>query len=185
MVNSGSSGGSTGIQSSAGPPLRSAAATARQALLNMASANLGVPVASLSVSNGTVSGGGKSITYGQLVGGKLISTKIATANLNPGQGNSKPVGSYKVVTTFVPRIDIPAKAAGTYTYVHNIRIPGMWHARVVRPRGQGAFGDGTAPKVMAVDAGSISHIPGTRVLQKNNFLGVVAPKEYDAIQAAA
>jgi CO/xanthine dehydrogenase Mo-binding subunit len=183
MVNSGSTGGSTGIQSSAGPPIRSAAATARQALLNMASTSLGVPVASLSVSNGTISGGGKSITYGQLVGGKLISAKIATANLNPGQGISKPVGSYKVVTTFVPRIDIPAKAAGTYTYVHNIRIPGMWHARVVRPRGQGPFGTG-AP-IVSIDPASISHIPGAQVVRQGDFLAVAAPLEFDAIQAAA
>ena len=82
-----------------------------------------------------------------------------------------------------PRIDIPAKVTGTYTYVHNIRVPGMLHARIVRPRGQGAFGDGTATKVLSVDASSISHIPGVKVLQKNNFLAVVAPKEYDAIQA--
>src|SRR5206468_2335429 len=71
MVNSGSTGGSTGIQSSAGPPLRSAAATAMQALFGLASANLGVPVGSLSVKDGVVSGGGKTVTYGQLVAGKL------------------------------------------------------------------------------------------------------------------
>jgi CO/xanthine dehydrogenase Mo-binding subunit len=71
MVNSGSTGGSTGIQSSAGPPLRSAAATAMQALLNMASTNLGVSVGGLSVANGVISVGGKTVTYGQLVAGKL------------------------------------------------------------------------------------------------------------------
>src|SRR5262249_35196994 len=81
--------------------------------------------------------------------------------------------------------DIPAKVTGTYTYVHNIRLPGMLHARVVRPRGQGAYGDGTAPKVMSVDPKSVSHIPNVKVLQMGNFLGVVAPREYDAIQAAA
>ena len=135
------------------------------------------------MSNGTISGGGKSITYGQLVGGKLISAKIATANLNPGQGISKPVGQYKVVTTTVPRIDIPAKAAGTYTYVHNIRIPGMWHARVVRPRGQGPFGTG-AP-IVSIDPASISHIPNAQVVRQGDFLAVVAPLEFDAIQAAA
>src|SRR4029077_15112195 len=63
--------------------------------------------------------------------------------------------------------------------------PGMLHGRVVRPRGQGAYGSGTAPKVMSVDPKSINHIPGAKVVQKNNFLGVVAAKEYDAIQAAA
>jgi CO/xanthine dehydrogenase Mo-binding subunit len=183
MVNSGSTGGSTGIQSSAGPPLRSAAATAMQALLSMASSNLGVPVGSLSVANGVVSGGGKTVTYGQLVAGKLFNAKVATANLNPGQGVSKPVGQYKVIGTPVPRVDLPAKVAGTYTYVHNVRVPGMLHGRVVRPRGQGPFGTG-AP-ILSVDEKSISHLPGARVVRQGDFLGVIAPREYDAIQAAS
>jgi nicotinate dehydrogenase subunit B len=183
LVNSGSTGGSTGIQSSAGPPLRSAAATAKQALLALASTNLGVPVASLSVANGVVSGGGKTVTYGQLLGDKLFNTKIPTTNLNPGQGISKQVSSYKVIGTPVPRVDIPAKVAGTYTYVHNIRIPGMIHARVVRPRGQGPFGAG-AP-ILTLDESSIKHIPGAQVVRQGDFLAVVAPKEFDAIQAAA
>jgi len=61
----------------------------------------------------------------------------------------------------------------------------MLHGRIVRPRGQGAYGDGTNPKILSVDAGSIGHIPGAKVVQKGNFLGVVAPEEYQAIQAAA
>ena len=59
----------------------------------------------------------------------------------------------------------------------------MLHGRVVRPRGQAVFGFG-AP-IVSVDESSIKHIPGVRVVRKNNFLGVVAPQEYDAIQAAA
>ncbi len=183
LVNSGSTGGSTGIQSSPGPAMRAAAAAGMQALYGMASANLGVPVASLTASNGTISGGGKSVTYAQLVGGNLFSTKIAATSLNPGQAPAKPVSQYSIVTSNVPRIDIPAKIAGTYTYVHNVRIPGMIHGRVVRPRGQGPMGAGAT--IVSIDPASISHIPGARILQKGNFLGVVAPHEYDAIQAAA
>jgi nicotinate dehydrogenase subunit B len=183
LVNSGSTGGSTGIQSSGGPPLRAAAATAKQTLLGLASASLGVPVSSLTVDKGVVSGGGKTITYGQLVGGKLLNVKLVAARLDPGVSPSKPVSNYKVVATRVPRIDIPAKVNGSYTYVHNVRIPGMLHGRVVRPRGQGAYGTG-AP-IVSVDESSISHIPGARVVRKGDFLGVVADKEYDAIQAAA
>ncbi len=183
MVNSGSTGGSTGIQSSAGPPLRSAAATAMQALLGLASTNLGVPVSNLSAANGVISGGGKSVTYSALLAGKLFSTKIATATLNPGAGISKPVGQYTVIGTRVPRVDIPAKAAGTYTYVHNVRVPGMLHGRVVRPRGQGPFGTGAA--IVSLDESSISHIPGAKVVRQGDFLGIVAPREYDAIQAAS
>jgi CO/xanthine dehydrogenase Mo-binding subunit len=152
----------------------------------MASTQLGVPVSSLSVSKGVVSGGGKTVSYGQLIGDKLFNVTMPSQNLNPGQGSSKPVASYNLVgIARVPRVDIPEKVTGKYTYVHNIRVPGMLHGRLVRPRGQGAYGDGTAPQILSVDASSIKHIPGARVVQRNNFLGVVAPREYDAIQAAA
>ena len=74
---------------------------------------------------------------------------------------------------------------GKYTYVHNVRVPGMLHGRIVRPRGQGAYGVQLERRRSSVDESSIAHIPGAQVVQGNNFLGVVAPKEYDAIQAAA
>src|SRR5205823_847826 len=78
---------------------------------------------------------------------------------------------------------IPDKVTGKYTYVHNVKVPGMLHGRIVRPRGQAAYG--ADPAVVSIDSSSIRHIPGARVVQKGNFLGVVAPREYDAIQAAA
>jgi nicotinate dehydrogenase subunit B len=172
--------------SSVGPRVRSAAATARQVLLGMAATQLGVPVASMSVSKGVISGGGKTVTYGQLIGDKLFNVTMASPSVNPGVAPSKPISSYKLVgISRVPRVDIPAKVDGTYVFVHNIRVPGMLHGRLVRPRGQGAYGDGTAPAVLSIDEKSISHIPGARVVQRGNFVGVVAPREYDAIQAAA
>jgi len=172
--------------SSVGPRIRSSAATARQALLGMAATQLGVPVGSLSVSKGVVSGGGKTVTYGSLIGDKLFNIAMAAQSINPGVAPSKPISSYKLVgISRVPRVDIPAKVDGTYVFVHNIRVPGMLHGRMVRPRGQGAYGDGTAPAVLSIDEKSISHIPNARVLRRGNFVGVVAPKEYDAIQAAA
>jgi nicotinate dehydrogenase subunit B len=183
LVNSGSTGGSTGLQSSAGPQLRAAAATAKQALLKLASTNLGVPVTGLSVDKGVVSGGGRTVTYGALVGDKLLNTTLVSPTLHPGVGIAKPVSQYTIVGTRVPRVEIPDKVSGKYTYVHNIRVPGMIHGRVVRPRGQGAFGTG-AP-IVSVDESSIKNIPGARVVRKGDFLGVVAEREYDAIQAAA
>jgi CO/xanthine dehydrogenase Mo-binding subunit len=183
VVDSGETGGSNGIQSSGGPPIRAVAAQAKQALLKLASASLGVPVASLSVKDGVVSGGGKTVTYGQLVGGKLLSTTIRPATLNPGVAPAKPVGQYRVVGTKVPRVDIPDKVTGKYTYVQNVRIPGMLHARWVRPRGQGPYGTGA--KIVSVDESSIKHIKGVQVVRKADFLAVVAEHEYDAIRAAA
>src|SRR5262245_27884096 len=134
--DTGNTAGSSTI-STVGPRIRSAAATAKQALLGMAATQLGVPVSPLSVSKGVVSGGGKTITYGQLIGDKLFNVQMASPTLNPGQAPAKAVGSYKLVgLARPPQIDIPAKVTGKYTYVHNIRIPGMLHGRLVRPRGQ-------------------------------------------------
>jgi CO/xanthine dehydrogenase Mo-binding subunit len=200
--NSGKHSASNTIKNG-GPGVRAAAAAAYQALLGIASSQLGVPVSQLTVSEGVVSGGGKSVTYGQLLGGKLFDvTMPASWNMNPtvpsnsttatgtfsggiqpGQSPAKPVSQYTLVGTNVPRIDVPAIVSGAMTYIQNIHVPGMLHGRIVRPRGQALFGFG-AP-IVSIDESSIAHIPGVQIVRRNNFLGVVAPREYDAIQAAA
>jgi nicotinate dehydrogenase subunit B len=192
--NQGATVGSQGVQTG-GKQTRAAAASAKQALLKLASAKLGVPAASLSVKSGVVSGGGKTTTYGELIGDKLFNSPITVFSVRgttttppqavAGAPGAKPVGAYKVVGTSPPRIDIPDKVSGKYTYVQNIRLPGMLHGRVVRPRGQGAYGGGTNVPVVSIDESSIAHIPGAQVVRFGNFVGVVADKEYDAIQAAA
>ncbi|HEX4517948.1 MAG TPA: molybdopterin cofactor-binding domain-containing protein [Gaiellaceae bacterium] len=185
--NQGSTAGSNGT-ANGGPVLRQAAAEARRALMTLAAAQLGVPASSLTVSQGIVSSGGKTVSYGSLVGGKLFNTTIGTGNnLAP----LKPVSQYTVVGTRVPRFDIPAKVTGAFTYLQNVRIPGMVHGRPVRPRGQANVlaaapeGGYANYKVLSVDESSIAHIPNVQVVRKGDFVGVVAPKEFDAIQAAA
>ena len=180
-----------------GPPLRQAAAQARQVLLGLASGRLGVPVAGLNVSRGVVSGGGKTVTYGDLLGGKLFQTNIAglaadaTQVSNAAVAPLKPTSDYKVVGTRVPRFDLPDIVTGATTYIQNVRLPGMLHGRVVRPPGQANLfatspqGGPASATVLSVDETSIKHISGARVVRKGNFIGVVAPNEYDAIQAAA
>jgi nicotinate dehydrogenase subunit B len=184
----------------AGPGVRAAAAWAGQTLLGLASTQLGVPASQLSVSKGVVSGGGKTATYGQLLGGKLFNVQMPatynmtasadrfnvfnfTGGIRTGVSPAKPVSEYKLVGTSPQRIDIPQIVVGSTTYVHNVRVPGMLHGRVVRPRGQMVYGFG-AP-IVSIDESSIKHLPNVRVVRKGDFLGVVAPHEYDAIQAAA
>ena len=140
----GSTGGEGGsnAMSGTGPKVRNVGALARQALLGLASTSLGVPAANLTIDKGVISGGGKSVSFGQLVGGKLLNVKGANTALQPGVAPAKPFSAYKTVLKDpnpVTRIDIPDKVSGKYTYVHQVRVPGMLHGRMVRPRGQGAY----------------------------------------------
>jgi CO/xanthine dehydrogenase Mo-binding subunit len=161
-----------------GPQVRTAAAEARQALLQLASKKLDAPVDRLTVSKGIVSIARTtgSVSYGDLVGDKPFHLAFT------GSAPVKSSADYKVVGTPVPRNDLPGKVSGTYVYMQHVRIPGMLHGRVVRPRGQGAYGAGA--QVMALDEKSIGNIPGARVLRRGDFVGVVAENEWDAVRAA-
>jgi len=196
---SGNIGASATIRAKQGPKVRAAAVTARQVLLGLASTTLGVPVANLTVKSGVVTGGGRSVTYGDVIGDKLFNVTFPASyamtstpsshvadfqvGLLAGQAPAKPVSTYMLVGTRVPRIDIPDMVVGRNVYMQNVRVPGMLHGRVVRPRGQGAHGSG-AP-IISIDESSIKKIPNVQIVRKGDFLAVVAPKEYDAIQAAA
>ncbi len=159
-----------------GPQVRTAAAEARQALLQLASKKLEAPVDRLAVVKGVVSTGDKSVSYGELVGDRPFHLAFT------GTAPVKKPAEYKVVATAVPRNDLPDKVSGRYIYMQHVRVPGMLHGRVVRPRGQGAYGAGA--KVVALDESSIRNIAGARVLRKGDFVGVVAENEWDAVRAA-
>jgi nicotinate dehydrogenase subunit B len=162
-----------------GPQLRAAAAEARQALLALASTRLGVQTGSLVVSKGVVSIDGhpsRSVSYGALLGDKPFNVKFT------GTAPQKPINRYKLVGARVPRVDIPDKVSGKYVYMQQVRMPDMLHGRVVRPRGQRAYGAGAKP--LAIDESSIAAIPGARVVRKGDFVGVVAEREWDAVKAA-
>jgi CO/xanthine dehydrogenase Mo-binding subunit len=162
-----------------GPQVRAAAAEARQALLALASTRLGVQAGSLTVAKGVVAIDGhptQSITYGELLGDKPFNIKFT------GTAPQKPINRYKLVGTRVPRVDIADKASGKYVHMQHVRVPDMLHGRVVRPRGQRAYGAGAKP--LSIDESSIASIPGARVVRKGDFVGVVAREEWDAVKAA-
>ncbi len=115
------------------------------------------------------------MTYGELIGGKTFSLKLDHAK----PAKAKDPKDYKIVGKSVPRVDIPDKVTGTFTYMQDFRVPGMLHGRVVRPPAIGA-------KLESVDEGSIKDIPGiVKVVREGNFLGVVAQSEWAAIKARA
>ena len=155
-----------------GMQLRQAAAAARQALLAEAAKKLGTD--NLTVADGVVAAGRKKVSYGELIGGKSFSIK-----LDPKQPvKEKSPKDYKIVGKSVPRVDIPDKVTGRFTYMQDFRVPGMLHGRVVRPPAIGA-------KLEKVDESGVKKIPGVvRVVHEGNFLGVIATNEWDAIRGA-
>jgi nicotinate dehydrogenase subunit B len=153
-----------------------AAATAREALLGLASTRLGVPVDRLAVSAGRISVTGdpsKRVTYGALVGGRKFALTLSRT------ARRKPAREWTVLGQPVPRVDMPALATGRFEFVHNVRVPGMLHGQVVRPPTTGAT-------VVNVDESSVRGLPGVvKVVVRKNFVGVVTEKPWQALQAAA
>jgi nicotinate dehydrogenase subunit B len=161
-------------------PLRHAAADARQMLLKLASERLAVAVSDLRVASGIITSGraGKSISYGELIGDKHFDLRTS------GRARTKKVSEYTVVGKSVPRAEIAAKAVGAFTFVHDVRRPGMVHARVIRPPANGVeVAIGSA--LSSVDMSSVRHIAGmVQVVRIEDFVAVVAEREENAIKAA-
>ena len=178
--------------------VRKVAAYTYQALLNLAATQLGIPLAALTVADGVVSGGGKNISYGQLVQGQQLDLKIpvtgkrATVDPSAPVGNGmagldgfsvtgdppmKPVTAYKVIGTSYPMPGIPDKVTGKTQWTCDVVLPGMLHARMVRPATLGS----TLISVGAIDK---KQFPTAQVVSKGNLVAVVSPNEWEAISAA-
>ena len=152
-----------------------AGATAREELLRMAAARLRVPVEQLDMDNGVIrprNDPGRSTDYGELVAGNNFELPL------DGRAKRRPPGEWRVLGTSVPRVELPDLVTGSFEHVHNVQVPGMLHGRVVRPPAVGA-------KLVRVDEDSVEDIAGfVKVVVKNDFVGVVAQRSWQAIQAA-
>jgi nicotinate dehydrogenase subunit B len=155
--------------------LAQACATAREALLRMGADHLGVSADQLTAADGTIRAKGdssKKVSYGELLAGKKFNLTI-----DPN-AKRKPASGWTVLGTSVRRPDIPALVTGRFEFVHNVRVPGMLHGQVVRPPAVGAT-------LISVDESSVKNLPGVvKVVVKKNFVGIVAEKPWQAIQAA-
>ncbi len=176
--------------------VRKVAAYTHQALLGLAAAQLGVSMANLSVTEGVVSGGGKSIAYGQLVQGQQLDLKIpvegkqARADANgwvgmtslggftvTGDPPMKSPKEFKVMSQSYAVPGIPNKVTGKTQWSCDVRLPGMLHARMVRPAMLGST---------LLSAGQIDkkQFPTAEVVKKGNLVAVVSPDEWEAVNAA-
>jgi CO/xanthine dehydrogenase Mo-binding subunit len=163
--------GSQSMQNS-GTAIRNAAAQVREILFSEAARRLNVAAADLKAENGAVVGpdGGRT-SYGELVADELLHVEAAPESI------LKQPGTFRTIGQSLPRVDIPAKVTGGVAYVHDLRLDGMVHARVVRPPSYGA-------KLIALDTSAFESMPGVvSIVRDGNFLAVVAEGEFQAVSA--
>ena len=181
-VDQGGSGGSDAIQTD-GWPMRRVAAEARRVLLEMASTRFNVPVDQLAVAAAVItvkSDPAKRVTYGELIGGRRFNIALTGNNVDAttGVAKVKPVQELKIVGQSPQRYDIPAKVDGSLQWAVDVKLPGMVHARNVKPAFAGA-------RLISIDESSVRSLPGfIRVVSKGNYVAVVCEREEQAINAA-
>ncbi|MFZ9508209.1 MAG: molybdopterin cofactor-binding domain-containing protein [Burkholderiaceae bacterium] len=158
-----------------GGELRRACGTARAALLGRAAERLKVAATDLVVADGVVrvrQDASKSVTYGELIGDGRFELKIND------KIQLKAPADYKVIGKSIARVDIPDKVTGKFEFVQDVRVPGMLHARVIRPDDIGA-------NLLAFDDSAARKVRGyVQTVRKGNFLAVLASDEWSAIKAA-
>src|SRR2546421_5284442 len=183
-VNQGGASGSTGIQFG-GKQMRMAAAEARRVLVDMAAEKLSTPADQLIVANGVISAAfnrDKKTSYAELIGGRYFNVQLdwnkqwGNPLYAPGKAQPKPFKDHKLVGKPIKREDVAPKVFAREDYCTDIVVPGMVHGRVIRPAVAGSV-------PVKIDESSIKDIPGAQVVHQNGFIGVVAPKEWDAIKA--
>jgi nicotinate dehydrogenase subunit B len=160
-------------------PLRKAAAQARHYLVARAAEKLGVVPEDLIVEDGLIrprDPDNRSLSFGDVIGVARILLPLADVV------TVKPVSEHRIVGKSQPRVDLPAKATGGLVYVHDMRLPGMLHGRVVRPPYAGVdAGDFVGTSLIDVERHSIAHIAGiVAIVTLGDFVGIVAEREEQA-----
>jgi CO/xanthine dehydrogenase Mo-binding subunit len=169
----GTTWGSLSIQAG-GMQIRRACATAREMLIGRAAAKIGVTADGLFAQDGEVMrrNGGPGVPYAQLIGGREFAMKVND------KVALKPPATYTIVGQAVRRLDIPAKVTGRFTYMQDMKVAGMVHARVVRPAAMKA-------DLQSYNEAAAKKIPGyLATIRKGNFLAAVARDEWAAIRCA-
>lgn len=170
-ANEGYTSGSHSMQDS-GIAIQNAAAQVRELLIAEAARRLELPAENFKTENGAVlAPDGQRFAYGELVGRDMLHVEAQPTS------KLKDPATYKVMGQPVPRVDIPAKVTGGAAYVQDMRLPGMIHARVVRPPSYGA-------ELADCDTAAVEKMPGVvKVIRDGNFLAVVAVREFQTIRA--
>jgi CO/xanthine dehydrogenase Mo-binding subunit len=169
--NEGFTAGSQSIEQG-GTALRAACAEVRKLFVEAAARRLEVSASELAVRDGTIEVAGTDLrtSYWELA------LDVSLARDATGEAALKPAASYSIRGTSVPRRDLPAKLTGA-AYVHDLVLPGMVHARVLRPPTYSA-------RLTAFDADAVRRSPGVvAVVVNGNFVAVCVEREEQAVKA--
>lgn len=159
-------GGSTSI-SGLWVPLRELAATFREMLLQEASRQTGIDRSQISVAEGVISAGQKSISYGELVS-NAGEWKV------PDTPALKQAGQFRLIGKPIERVDLREKVVGDPIFGLDVELPEMVHGSILRPGKVGA-------KLVSADTSEAATMPGViKVLQEDDFIGVVAETRMQA-----
>ncbi len=169
--NEGYTAGSQSMQDS-GTAIRHACAQARELLIAAAAKRFDVPAEQLKAENGTVVGqDGRRLRYEELVTDEFL--HVAAQR----ESRLKDPQSYSVMGQPLQRVDIPAKVTGAAAYVQDLRLPGMVHARVVRPPSYSA-------RLRSLDTAGVERMAGVlKVVRDGSFLAVIAQREFQSVTA--
>ena len=170
-ANEGYTSGSNSMKDS-GTAIQNAAAQVRELLIAEAARRLELPAETFKTQNGAVvAPDGRKLGYGELVAGDMLHVQAQA------KSKLKDPATYAIMGQSIPRVDIPAKVTGGAAYIQDMRLPGMVHARVVRPPSYNA-------QLMECDSAAVEKMPGVvKIVRDGNFLAVVATKEYQAVKA--
>ncbi len=146
-----------------GPPLRAAAAEAREVLLELAAERLAVPRKQLTVSDGVVAVSGdssRSVSYADLAKGKTIARRLDRKAV------LESVKDFSTVGRPVNRLDAVSKVTGRAEFSGDIRRDGMVYARLLRPPAHGAT-------LVDVDASGVEAVKGASVVRDGDIIAVL------------
>ena len=168
--NEGVTAGSQTLEQS-GTAIANAAANVRLLLAEAAATRWGVMATTLFTRDSAVlDGQGKRATYAELAASTSLAVR-ARADVPRKRREAR-----RLIGRPVPRVDLPAKLTGLPSYVHDMRLPGMVHARVLRGPSSGTQ--------LTPDLSALRRQPGVaRVVQVGRFAAIVGPREWPLEQA--
>ena len=155
-----------------GTSLRLACAQARAAIVREGARMLGVDAARLTVRDGQVLIDG---TYSGLDYWK-VAPALDESMLIDGTAPLSDPRHATVLGKSIARLDLPGKIAGG-GFIHDLELPGMLHARVMRPPSNGAH-------LESVDESNVTRVAGVvRIFRSGDFAAVCCEREYQAVKA--